>query len=141
MFTFEHLQGLPFAVPGDTVEIVVSNGTIGFTHYGINEAERISQDHKGQHHPWSFRLEGRDIKSVRVKAIPKPGGLFGRLLGAGFTSQRASESAYLELEAQIGEARIATVLKGDQQSSLQLKERLLDARSIVVPSRRKLIQL
>ncbi len=127
MFTFEHISGLPYAVSGDTVEIIVSNGLISFTHHGLDESERLGRAHGGQYHPWRLLLVARDIKRMQIKVIPEPGGLLSRLFGVGFRGASVSRSAYLELEAQIGESHIAVVLKGDFQASQSLKGRVLNA--------------
>jgi len=134
MFTFEHLQGLPYAALGDTVEIVISNGLVSLTHYGIQDTERQYRGHKGQQHSWNLRLDATDIKGVHIKALPKAGGLFGRLFGFGSKKGSDLPTVYLELEAHIGEARIAGVLKGDYQAAYRLKKRLLDARSNAIPA-------
>ncbi|GEM_PF-6706696 len=127
MFRFEHLHGLPYAVFGDTVEVVVSNSLISLTHYGADESKRMSKVHKGQYHPWRLLLDAKDIKSVHVKTLPKPGGLLGGLFGSRSKDKSAPTSAYLTIEAQIGESRITAVLKGDSQASQHLKERMLSA--------------
>ena len=126
MLSFEHVKGLPFALPGDTVEVVLSNGIVQLSHKGIAEHEGGSQNHIGE--PWQLSFDVKEIKDVRVKTLTKPRGFLSQLFRIGSKEVTTTESAYLGLVVQLGVAQVATVLKGDSEDALHLKERLLGSR-------------
>src|SRR5687767_782140 len=101
MFIIEQAKRLPYAMPGDIVEVVVSNNKVQLVHKGI-EHKQTSQDKIGQLHSWQVSFHINELESIRIEPLTKPAGLLSRLFGKGSKGATNPESAHLYLEIKLG---------------------------------------
>lgn len=108
-----YVQGLPYGIPGDTVEVEVSDNAVRFIHLSATEASRRGRPHRGQANSWVCALAAKEIRGLKVSNI-RSGAvlsfLFGWMAGSRDTK---SEQKQLVIRAEYGgRARVVMVQGG-----------------------------
>lgn len=64
-----YIQGLPYGMPGDTVEIEVGDNAVRFIHLSATEASCRGRPHRGQMNSWVCALAAKEIRGLKVSNI------------------------------------------------------------------------